>query len=154
MKNSYVLAAVSSLAFACAAQPSSEGQAPPESSPGMQQMRGHMEDMRALMERIHATNDEQERQGLMREHMHSMQRGMAMMGEMMRGQGAAPTESSACAQADTTCQMQRMQQQHQMMNQRMNMMQMMMEQMMGRMTQRGAAEPATQPDDENHEAHH
>ena len=154
MKNSYVLAAVSSLAFACAAQPASEDQAPPESSPGMQQMRGHMEDMRALMEGIHDTNDEQERQRLMREHMQSMQRGMAMMAEMMRGQGAAPAETPTCAQGDTACQMQRMRQQHQMMNQRMSMMQMMMEQMMGQMTQRGAEEPATPPDDENHEAHH
>ena len=157
MKNSYLsLIAMSSFAwaFSCAAQPASEAQPSAQAPPAMQQMQGQMHDMQALMERIHNTEDPQERHRLMREHMEAMQQGMTMMGQMMRGQGDVPMQPRECAQGDTECRMQRMQGQHQMMNQRMNMMQMMMEQMMGQMTQRDAEEPATKPDNENHEAHH
>ena len=154
MKNSYLFIAMSSFAFACDAQPPSDGQPSAQAPPGMQQMQGQMQDMQALMDRIHNAADPQERQRLMREHMQSMQQGMTMMGHMMRGQGDVPVQPPECAQGDAECAMQRMQGQQQMMNQRMSMMQMMMEQMMGQMTQRDAEEPATQPDDKNHEAHH
>ena len=156
MKNSYLFIAMSSFAFAfaCAAQPPSDGQPSAQAPPGMQQMQGQMQDMQALMDRIHNTEDPQERHRLMREHMQSMQQGMTMMSQMMRGPGDVPVQPRECAQADTECRIQRMQGQQQMMNQRMSMMQMMMEQMMGQMTQRDAEEPATKPANENHEAHH
>jgi hypothetical protein len=154
MKNSYLFIAMSSFAFACAAQPPSEAQPSAQGPPAMQQIQGQMRDMQALMGRIHNTADPQERQRLMREHMQSIQQGLTMMGQMMRGEGDAPAQPRECAQGDTECRMQRMQGQQQMMNQRMSMMQMMMEQMMGQMSQRDAEEPAIKPDNENHEAHH
>ena len=154
MKRTYVLIALSSFAFASAAQQTNDNQAPAQAAPSMHQMQGRIQDMQALMDRIHKTEDPQERQRLMREHMQSMQQAMTMMGGMMRGQGDVPAQTRECAQGDTECRMQSMQAQQQMMNQRMSMMQMMMEQMMGQMTQRDAEEPATKPDSENHEAHH
>jgi hypothetical protein len=155
MKKIYALIALSSLAFACAAQQANENPAPAQAPPGMPQMQGRMQDMQTLMHRIHETADPQERHRLMREHMQSMQQGMTMMGQMMRAQGDAPAPSPECAQSDTECRMQRMQGQQQMMSQRMGMMQTMMEQMMGQMNQRDADEPAAKPDDpKDHEAHH
>jgi hypothetical protein len=156
MKRSYVLTALSSFAFAfaCAAQQTNDNQAPNQAAPGMHQMQGRMQDMRALMDRIHKTEDPQERQRLMREHMQSMQQAMTMMGGMMRGQGDVPAPTRECAQGDTECRMQSMQGQQQMLNQRLSMMQMMMEQMVGQMTQRDAEAPAGKPDSESHEAHH
>ena len=154
MKNSYLFIAMSSFVFACAAQPAIESQPSAQASPGMLQMQGQMQEMQALMERIHATPDPQERHRLMSAHMQSMQQGMTMMSQMMRGQGDAPVQPRECAQGDTECRMQRMQGQQQLMNQRMSMMQMMMAQMMGQMTQRDAEEPVAQPDAKDHEAHH
>jgi hypothetical protein len=154
MKNSYLFIAMSSLVFACATQPARESQPSAEATPAMQKMQGQMRDMQALMDRIHSTTDPQERRRLMSEHMQSMQQGMTMMSQMMRGEGDTPAQPRECAQGDTECRMQRMQGQQEMMNQRMSMMQMMMQQMVGQMTQRDAEEPATKPDNENHEAHH
>jgi hypothetical protein len=154
MKKTYLFIALSSLAFACAAQPANENQVPSQASPDMQQMQGRMQDMEALMDRIHKTQNPQERQRLMSEHMQSMQQSMTRMGQMMHAQGDAPVQGHECAHSDTECRMQRMQGQQQMTNQHMGMMQMMMEQMMGQMMQRDA-EPAAKPaDPENHEAHH
>ncbi len=147
MRKTYVLIALSSFAFVCGAQPANDNQAPPQAAPGMQKMQGPMHDMQALMDRIHKTEDPQERQRLMREHMQSMQQGMMMMGQMMRAQGDAPAQGRECAQGDTECRMQRMQDQQQMMGQRMGMMQMMMEQMMGQMMQRDAEKPPAKPTD-------
>jgi hypothetical protein len=149
MKTNYVLVALSLLALTsvCAAQPANDHQPSTAAPPGMQQMQGRMQDMQALMDRIHKTEDPQERQRLMHEHMQSMQQGMMMMGQMMRAQGDAPAQGRECAQGDTECRMQRMQGQQQMMNQRMGMMQMMMEQMMGQMMQRNAEAPSPKPGD-------
>jgi hypothetical protein len=83
-----VLIALSSLAFACAAQPAEQDQA--QRSPDMQQMQGRMNDN---------TQDPQERQRLMHEHMQSMQQGMTMMGEMMRGQREIPPQAR-CAEGE------------------------------------------------------
>jgi hypothetical protein len=154
MKSTCVLIGLSSLAFACAAQPPNENQAPAQASPGTVQMQGGMRDMQALMDRIHETADPQERHRLMREHMQTMQRGMAMM-DQMRAQGDAPAQDRECAQGDTECRMQRMQGQQQLMGQRMGMMQAMMGQMMGQMMQRDAEPPTAKPaDPQDHEAHH
>ena len=107
--------------------------------------------MRALMERIQNTEDPEERQRLMDEHAKSMQQGMMMMGDTMRGQA----QGGQCAANDTACGMQRMQGQQDMMRQHMGMMQMMMQQMMGQMMQREAQPEAGEtPEQQNHEEHH
>jgi hypothetical protein len=110
----------------------------------MQQMQTRMQTMRDQMARIHATEDPEERQRLMQEHMQSMHEGMMMMGQMMRGP-MSQGEKPQCRQADTECRMNQMQMQHQMMGQRIAMMQQMMEQMMEQMMQRRAGE--TPPSD-------
>jgi hypothetical protein len=126
-----------------------------------------MQTMQAQMDRIHATQDPEERQRLMDEHMRSMREGMSMMGEMMRGGmgsgGSRTGETGHCAQSDMQCRMQGMQAQQGMTEQRMGMMQMMMEQMMGRMREQPPeAAPQQVPDGqtsesggaENHDEHH
>jgi hypothetical protein len=129
----------------------------------MAQMQKNMDAMHEQMARIHATQDPQERQRLMHEHMQNMHQGMMMMGQM--GQGEAPRP---CAAGDTECRMNQMQTQQQMMGQRMGMMQQMMQQMMEQMAAGQATEPAgsaeapaspTAPaapdaDAEGHEQHH
>jgi hypothetical protein len=102
-----------------------------------QQMQARMQAMHAQMALIQATKDPAERQRLMQEHMQTMHESMTMMGGMMSGPmgqgGGAAQRMQQCAQDDTNCRMERMQNQQQMMGQRMNMMQQMMEQMMGQM---------------------
>ena len=121
----------------------------------MQQMESRMQAMRALMERIQSTKDPEERQRLMDEHAQSMQQGMTMMGQMMRGPGGGQAQGGQCAENDAECRMQRMQGQQQMMSQHMGMMQMMMEQMMGQMMRRGAeGESRENGQGQNHEEHH
>ena len=62
------------------APPDAQGK---EGGMAMMKMDRQMEKMRDLMKRIHATQDPQERQRLMQEHMQAMQEGM----KMMRGMG-------------------------------------------------------------------
>ena len=164
MKKAYWFIALSSFAFACAAQQPDSGRGDAATTPQsqdnpqmrmqmqqMQQMESRMQAMRALMERIQNTEDPEERQRLMDEHAKSMQQGMMMMGDMMRGQA----QGGQCAANDTTCGMQRMQGQQDMMRQHMGMMQMMMQQMMGQMMQREAQPEAGEtPEQQNHEEHH
>ena len=121
-----------------------------ETAPEAHQQMQQMQQMQAQMERIRATEDPEERERLLREHMQSMHAGMMMMGEMMRGgmnTGAGPErhgQMQRCAQRDTECRMDEMQEREQMMGQRMNMMQMMMQQMTEQMMQRHAV-PADEP---------
>ena len=134
MKRSILAAALSLAALIASAQ--TPEQATPGSEampPMMQQMQQRMQTMRQQMEQIHATKDAEERQRLMREHIANMHAGMQMMGGMMMGPMGPRGDERQCAQSDSQCQMQRMQDQQRMMSQRMNMMQMMMEQMMERM---------------------
>ena len=160
MNRTYWLIAASSAAFAAAAQQPDAGPDSPATPPQsqqmqMQQMESRMEAMRTLMERIRNTEDPEERQRLLDEHAQSMQKGMMMMGEMMRGQGGGPVQGGQCAQNDTQCRMQGMQGQQQMMGHHMGMMQMMMEQMMGQMMQREAQPPAGEaPQTQGHAEHH
>lgn len=135
MKKIFLAALAGLLCFAASAQPPAGGEASPE----MQHMQQRMQQMRQQMERIRATEDRQERQRLMREHMESMHQGMTEMGGMMRRQ-SSDTGAERCSQADTECRMEKMEAQQRMMGQRMGMMQMMMEQMMEQMMQRQATE--------------
>ena len=93
-----------------------------------------MRQMHEQMTKIMETQDPAERERLMREHMSTMHRGMAMMGRMMREQ---PEDGAAnrCAESDMQCRMAQMQRQQGMMGQRMGMMHEMMQQMMEHMTQ-------------------
>ena len=165
MNKTYWLMVLSSAAFAAAAQQPDGGQdshaTPPQRSADqmqqmqMQQMETRMQAMRTLMERIQNTEDPEERQRLLDEHATSMQQGMMMMGEMMRGQGGGPMQGGQCAQNDTQCRMQGMQGQQRMMGHHMGMMQMMMEQMMGQMMQREAQPPTGDaPQTQDHAEHH
>jgi hypothetical protein len=167
MKKTYLFVALSSVAFACAAQEpnSDKGSAatPPQSQQQMQmqmqqmeQMESRMQAMREMMAKIQSAKDPEERKRLLDEHAKAMQQGMTMMGQMMGGPGGQ-AQAGQCAQSDTACQMQRMQGQQQMMGQKMGMMQMMMEQMMGQMMQREAKPPAgetPQQQKQDHEQHH
>jgi hypothetical protein len=125
-------------AIACATSLAQDSPAVPEADapppPPMQEMQSSMRQMREQMTRITETQDPAERERLMREHMSTMHRGMAMMGQMMREQreeGAA----NRCAESDMQCRMAQMQRQQGMMGQRMGMMHAMMQQMMEHMTQ-------------------
>jgi len=171
MKVSNWLIALVLVPFISGAQPPSE---PAQTSPEAAQMQTRMQEMRALMARIHDAADPAERQRLMAEHMQAMHDGMTMMGRMMGGGmmgGPAGAEGRAgqCAQGDTDCRMRQMQGQQSMMGERMGMMQMMMGQMMEHMmAQRpdgqeggapanGASQVApseAQPQGQNHETHH
>lgn len=159
MKKAYWFIALSSFALACAAQQPDSGPGDAATTPQSQdnpqmrmqmqqsqQMERRMQAMRALMERIQNTEDPEERQRLMDEHAKSMQQGMMMMGDMMRGQA----QGGQCAANDTACGMQRMQGQQDMMRQHMGMMQQMMGQMMQREAQPEAGET---PEQQNHEEH-
>ncbi len=92
----------------------------------MDRMQEHMKEMRQEMERIHRTDDPEERGRLMREHMEMMHEGMGgMRGMMGMGMGKSAEEH------------------RQMMERRMDMMQEMMEQMMEHMmAQQEAKGPA------------
>ena len=166
MNKTFWLIVVSSAAFAAAAaaagwRSGQPGNAATKSADGqmqqvaMQQMESRMGAMRTLMERIRNTERPEERQRLLDEHAKSMQKGMMMMGEMMRGQSGGLVQGGQCAQNDTQCRMQGMQGQQQMMGHHMGMMQMMMEQMMGQMMQREARPPAGEaPETQDHAEHH
>jgi hypothetical protein len=123
-------------AIACAPSPAqnyAEPQADVPQTPS-QEMQSNMRQMREQMAKIRETQDAVERERLMREHMSTMHRGMAMMGQMMR----EPPESGAanrCAESDMQCRMAQTQRQQGMMAQRMGMMHAMMQQMMEHMTQ-------------------
>jgi len=113
----------------------------------MQHMKGNMENMRALMARIHATTDMRERQKLMTEHRSAMMQQMQMMHGMMGGQMGMGMKGGRDAQSMPGHDMHGPGMQGQaMMMQRMDMMQGMMEQMMEHMSvaehEKQAAEPA------------
>jgi hypothetical protein len=57
--------------------------ATPSAGEPMAQVQRNMDAMREQMAQIHATQDPQERQRLMHEHMRSMHQGMMMMGQCM-----------------------------------------------------------------------
>ena len=107
----------------------------------MPKMHEHMQAMHEQMEKIHATDDAEERKRLMHEHMQSMRSAMAMMGEMdppmmqqdhEAGDGAGHQHGmSKCTDDSAQCaQMNAMADRQGNMMQRMEMMQMMMGQMM------------------------
>lgn len=118
-------------------------------------MQQRMQEMREQMARIHETQDPEERQRLMRQHMESMHQAMAAMQEAMRTQGGE-RQRQQCAQGDAGCQVEQLQMQQQMMGQRMGMMQMMMQQMMEQMQmhQTGTAGDVDSTRSEGHEEHH
>ncbi|MCF6217685.1 MAG: hypothetical protein L3J94_02810 [Gammaproteobacteria bacterium] len=89
----------------------------------MEKMHQHMNEMKAIMMRIHSAENKQEKKKLLRQHMQVMHKGMAMMPKGMQGNMSgmmAPEKMKNC---------------HSMMMQRMDMMQNMMEQMMEQMMQ-------------------
>ena len=131
-----------------------EGTQPTPQTEQLRQMQTRMQGMREQMARIHATEDPEERQRLMQEHMQSMHEGMMMMGQMMRGP-MAQRQPRQCQEGDAECRMNQMQMQQQMMGQRMGMMQQMMEQMMEQMMQGGVSDtPEATAEGESHEEHH
>src|SRR5581483_5899998 len=79
-----------------AAPPAAQGK---EGGMAMMKMDRQMEKMRDLMKRIHTTQDPQERQRLMQEHMQAMQEGMKMM-RGMGGMGMMGGKKSAAAGSD------------------------------------------------------
>jgi hypothetical protein len=101
-----------------------------------EQMETSMREMQRLMERARNTADPGERRRLMDEHMHAMHGGMAMMGPMMRGQGAPARSGDECRQNDNECRMRHVQDEQRRLGERMDMMQMMMQQMMDQMMMR------------------
>lgn len=138
----------SSALFAQATEPGTLADAP--MMQGMEQMQARMQAMRAKMAQIQATEDPEERQRLMREHMQSMHESMTMMSEMMGG-AMAQGQMEQCQQGDGECRMDQMEKQQQMMGQRMGMMQEIMQQMLERTIPGQASESA---EGENHEEHH
>jgi hypothetical protein len=86
MKRVCALIVLLPLASACTPRHANEHPAANEPSEGVQQMDARMQHMQGLMERIRGTDDAQERQRLMHEHMESMQQSMTMMRRMMREQ--------------------------------------------------------------------
>jgi len=161
LKKGCLFVVLSSLPLVLAAQaPDEQSETDTGTMPQMQQMQSRMQAMHEQMARIHATEDPEERQRLMQEHMQNMHEGMTMMGQMMRGP-MAQGQTRQCQQDDTECRMSQMQMQQQMMGQRMGMMQQMMEQMMEQMMQGrvlGTPEAPEAPDagaeGESHEEHH
>lgn len=86
----------------------------------MEGMRGHMEEMQRLMDRMHGTRDPKERHALMRKHRELMHQAMQSMRHMRwEGQECPSGEREEC-----------LMRRQQMMQQRMDMMQEMMNQMM------------------------
>jgi hypothetical protein len=119
-----------------------QGPITPSAGEQMAQMQRNMDAMHEQMARIHATQDPQERQRLMHEHMQNMHQGMTMMGQMMGPMGQGGEAPRACAEGDIECRMRQMQMQQQMMSQRMGMMQQMMQQMIEQISAGQATEPA------------
>jgi TolA-binding protein len=108
MKRVWALLIFLPLAYACASRHSNENPSATEPVQGMQQMEARMQHMQEQMERIRGTEDAQERQRLMHEHMESMQQSMTMMRRMMgqqRGEhtmGQAPQPNPHEAAPDET----------------------------------------------------
>lgn len=127
----FVLLAISPLSISLAQDNRRETQA----TQMMEQLQAHMHTMQEQMARIQATEDPEERQRLMQEHMQSMQESMKMMGQMMQGSTGQGAQAQQCPQNDTACQLNQVQMQQRMMGQRMGMMQQMMQQMMEAMNQ-------------------
>jgi len=105
----------------------------------MMAMHSQMNQMQALMAKIHEEKDPNKRRELMQQHMAMMQSGMRMMmgkggqgmmgGNMGKG-GAGMNGNGMMGDKDKSAPMMDMSQRMDMMQERMNMMQMMMEQMM------------------------
>ena len=131
MKYIFLLIIMSLATVALRAQTAEEGVPASEMTPMMQQMQGRMQAMRQQMERIHATDDPEERQRLMREHMETMHQGMQMVGGPVGRQDPV----AECEESDTDCRMRQMETQQEAMGQRMGMMRMMMQHMMQHMAE-------------------
>ncbi len=165
MKGSWLLAIplwlpVTLLAQAPAPAPAPEATAP---APTPQDLQNRMQQMSEQMARIHSTQDPAERQRLMQAHMQSLNAGMMMMGQAMRGgMGAGQAQGQQCKPDDAACRLDRMQAQQDMMGRRMGMMQMMMQQMTEHMLQQPSGQPGNttpaQPPagqtPQDHDAHH
>jgi hypothetical protein len=154
MSKSLLFSALAIFSMAALAQEPDQSTQPAPDTEQMQQMQTRMQAMREQMARIHATEDPEERQRLMQEHMQSMHQGMMTMDGMTRGP-MAEGQTGQCQRNDAECRMDEMQMQQQMMGQRMGMMQQMMEHMMQHMVQGDATgTPEGTPEDESHEGHH
>ena len=163
MKASWLLAIPLLLPVTLLAQapaPAPEASTP---APTPQDLQNRMQQMSEQMARIHSTQDPAERQRLMQEHMQSMNAGMMMMGQTMRGgMGPGQAQGQQCKSDDAACRLDKMQAQQDMMNGRMRMMQMMMQQMTEHMMQQQSGQPGNttpaQPPagqkPQDHDAHH
>ena len=95
-----------------------------QASPMILRMHERMQAIQQQMEKIHATEDDNERHRLMHEHMKSMRDAMMMMHTMGRPMMQHGTEDGACIE------------------QRVEMMRMMMEQMMEQMMEHQGVQDA------------
>jgi hypothetical protein len=130
MKASWLLAIPLFLPVALLAQDPPPAPEANTTAPTPQDLQNRMQQMSEQMARIHGTQDPAERQRLMQEHMQSMNAGMMMMGQTMRGgMGPGRAQGQQCKPDDAACRLDRMQAQQDMMSGRMGMMQMMMQQM-------------------------
>lgn len=125
MKFTFLLIVISLVTVVSRAQTAEEGAPAGGTALMMEQMQGRMQAMRQQMERIHATDDPEERQRLMREHMESMHQGMQMMGDPTGRQDPV----AECEESDTDCRMQQMETHQEAMGRRMGTMRMMMQHM-------------------------
>lgn len=100
-----------------------------------QQLQQSLQQMQQQMAQIQATQDPQERQRLMSEHMESLRHGMMTMMSMMGNMPHAELGPfvKQCKEGDTACQLGNMQAHQELMQQYMMMMQGMMGQMMEHM---------------------
>ena len=120
-----------------------------QASPMMQKMHTRMQSTQKQMEKIHATEDADERHRLMHEHMQSMRDAMMMMHEMENANRPELRSSAIgqhrqelqCKQDDTQCErIREMEAGHHHMQQRMQMMQMMMQQMVEQLAEHQAVQ--------------
>jgi hypothetical protein len=83
MSRALLFSVLAFLSLGGLAQESGQDTQPTPQTEQMQQMQTRMQAMREQMARIHATDDPEERQRLMQEHMRTMHEEMTMMGQRM-----------------------------------------------------------------------
>jgi hypothetical protein len=123
---------------AALAQPAGRGVSPGTRLQMRQQVQAGIEQMQQHMDRIRATEDPEERQRLMHDHMQDMHTNMMTMREMMGTSDAG----AACAAGDVSCRLEELQIEQTMMQQMMHQMMEHMMQHMSEGTEGNASEAA------------
>lgn len=125
MKHATVAAVALALSTLTAAVSAADNQ-----TPNMMQWQERMQQMDMMLDQARKSNDPQQHQKLMNEHMQSMQEGMGMMKGMM-GQNGMGGPMSSGKDAGKGMGSMDINQRMEMMQNRMDMMQTMMQHMMG-----------------------